>query len=193
MRAMRRPLGNRSGTAWHWSNGDEGEWLVSWLRWIRMKRDTGSTRHHQRASLLGCHNQRSQRQISIASCTRCQLVPPQWRVRDFTVAHPESKSKSFTFYECSCLYSRRHTWQWYGLYCVLGLPQQPAECPLPVPVGACSYGNTAGLYQERTRPRGQCALTFIKVYTSCRPVVTRVTSDLNTDAVFQHSDELTDF
>lgn len=64
-----------------------------------------------------------------------------------------------------CLCSRRHTWQWHGFHCVLRLPQQPAECPLPVPAGAYYYGNTAGLYQKHTHPGGPYTFRFVKIHT----------------------------
>lgn len=64
-----------------------------------------------------------------------------------------------------CLCSRQHTWQWNGLHCVLRLPQQPAECPLPVPAGAYYYGNAAGMYQEHTHPVGPRIFRFIKIHT----------------------------
>lgn len=77
---------------------------------------------------------------------------------------PRSTSLIFDFFMSGwfmCLCSRQHTWQWHGLHSLLGLPQQPAQCPLPVPARAYYYGNTAGLYQELTHPGGPCAFSFI--------------------------------
>lgn len=60
-----------------------------------------------------------------------------------------------------CLCSRQHTWQWLGFHRVFRLPQQSAECPLPVPAGAYYYDNTAGSYQKHTQPGGLSKCRFI--------------------------------
>lgn len=85
------------------------------------------------------HNRLHNLPASATSVT-CKILCPR------PLRNTWAESLTFLWVLGLCLCSRRHSWQWHGLHCVLRLPQQPAECPLPVPAGAYYYGNTAGLY-----------------------------------------------